>query len=96
MAHSLVFGRFGDGGDPSSLEEIVRAYVADKSPHVSDMLDLALDPSREGHIENLADYAIASGNKDFLYDIGKFGSYDCLDCGKEDIDPLFDEDCDEE
>lgn len=101
MAHSLRFTPVGSGGDPRSLVRIVESFVNYRNRSefakldVMDVVSMSLRP--EEHLERLADYAIALGNDSFLYDIGKFGMYDCEDCGADDIEyGSYDDDCDEE
>ena len=97
MAHSLEFTPTGVWEDKSILEPVIRAYVDNRKLHVSDMLDFVLDPFREDRLVALADFAIASGSDSWMYDIGKFGMYYCVDCGADDIEyGSYDDDCDED
>jgi hypothetical protein len=97
MAHSLRFTPSGEFYDRSAIEDAVRSYVEHSKMDVSDMLDFVLDPIRPDRLEALADWAADFGSRDDLYDIGKFGFWDCEDCGEEELDVWsFRSDCDED
>jgi hypothetical protein len=98
MAHELRFTPSEDGfKDRSQLEDVVRKYVEHTKMDVSDMLDFVLDPLREDRLQDLADWASTWGSRDDLYDIGKFGYWDCENCDAEELDIwTFRDDCDED
>lgn len=97
MAHTLRFTPSGDYGDPSVIGAVARKYVEAKRMHVSDMLDFMSDPSRADRLESLANWAAECGSDSDLHDIGKFGYWDCEDCGADELDIwTFGEECDED
>ena len=97
MAHRLEFTPTGVWEDKSILDSVIRAYLVNRKLDVSDMLDFVLDPFREDRLVALADFAIAYGSDAWMYDIGKFGIYDCVDCGAQDIEyGSYADDCEED
>ncbi len=108
MAHALRFHyNLSNGADPCSLHDIVERYIADRNApipgtrlvygamDVSDMLNMTRRP--ENFIEDLAEWAADNGTRGDLYDIGKFGYWDCSECGADDLDIWsFRDDCDED
>ena len=96
MAHKLAFTRMGVYEDVSALESVIRAYFDWRRVHVSVMLSFLFDPFREDRLATLAEFAIDAGVDSWLYDIGKFGSYHCEECGADDIDyGSYRDECDE-
>ena len=108
MAHELQFHYDPkSGGDPCSLDGIVEDYIEFRNApvkgtsivfgamDVSDMLAMTRRP--EQFIEKLAAYVADFGSTDDVYDISKFGFWDCSACGAEELDIWsFRSDCDED